>query len=257
MEKARILIVEDEELVALGIQSCLEDNGCIDSAIRTTGDAAIEAIPEFAPDLVLMDISLSGSMSGIEAAKAITNSFHVPIIYLTAHSDQKTIEEAKVAQPYGYIVKPFDERNLLATIEMALYKAPHLGEIRRTEEMFKDIFQSIGEGVIVTGPTGMIDYMNSTALSLLGLPPQPPRATILSVLSIVDEVTGRPIPINLSLALLDGKSVAIRNCRIISKSEAAGFFAEVDVCPLRGRLGSTMGIVVTFRNMTDRIVIAK
>jgi len=257
MEKARILIVEDEELVALGIQSYLEDNGCIDSAIRTTGDAAIEAISEFAPDLVLMDISLSGAMSGIEAAKTITDSFHIPIIYLTAHSDMKTIEDAKLTQPYGYIVKPFDERNLLATIEMALYKASHIGEIMRTEEMLKDILQSICEGVIVTGPTGMIDYMNSTALSLLSLPPEPPRTSILSVLSLIDDVSGAPIPLNLSLVLFDGKCVAIRNCRIVGAGDAKGFFAEVDVCPLRGSLGSIMGIVLTFRNMTDWMIMRK
>lgn len=123
MEKARILIVEDEELVALGIQSYLDDSGSIESAIRTTGDAAIAAIPEFAPDLVLMDISLSGAMSGIEAAKVITDSFRVPIIYLTAYSDQKTLEDSKIARPYGYIFKPFDERDLLDTIKMALDKA--------------------------------------------------------------------------------------------------------------------------------------
>ncbi len=127
MEKARILIVEDEELVALGIQSYLDETGHIESAIRTTGEEAIAAIPEFAPDLVLMDISLSEGMSGIEAAKAITDTFRVPIIYLTAYSDQKTIEDAKVARPYGYIFKPFDERNLLATIERALYKASQQG----------------------------------------------------------------------------------------------------------------------------------
>jgi DNA-binding NarL/FixJ family response regulator len=139
MEKARILIVEDEELVALGIQSYLDDNGRIDSAIRTTGDAAIEAIPEFAPDLILMDISLSGAMSGIEAAKAITDSFRVPIIFLTAYSDQKTIEDAKVAQPYGFIFKPFDERNLLSTIEAALAEASRLGDSIRTEELLDDM----------------------------------------------------------------------------------------------------------------------
>ncbi len=135
MKKARILIVEDEELVALGIQSYLDDNGRMESAIRTTGEEAIAAIPEFAPDLILMDISLSEGMSGIDAAKAITDTFHVPIVYLTAYSDQKTIEDAKVAQPYGYIFKPFDERNLLETIEKALRKASHPGEIMRTEEM--------------------------------------------------------------------------------------------------------------------------
>jgi CheY-like chemotaxis protein len=127
VEKARILIVEDEELVALGIQSYLDETGRIESAIRTTGEDAIAAIPEFAPDLVLMDISLSEGMSGIEAAKAITDAFRVPIIYLTAYSDQKTIEDAKVAQPYGYIFKPFDERNLLDTIERALRKASPQG----------------------------------------------------------------------------------------------------------------------------------
>lgn len=252
MEKARILIVEDEELVALGIKTYLDGIGHLESFITTSGEAAIAAIPHVAPDLVLMDIRLSGQMSGVEAAKVITESFHLPIVYLTAYSDEKTLEEAKVAQPYGYVIKPFDERNLQATIEMALYKSTFQEKLRLTESKLENILRSVAEGIIVTGPTGMIDFINASAVALLGLdaPPTLP-VSIYSLLRIVDEATGKPIPLDIAGILIEGRGVALRSCRIEAKG-AQPFAAELDIVPLRGESGHSTGLVLTFRAAKGR-----
>jgi CheY-like chemotaxis protein len=254
MEKARILIVEDEELVALGIRTYLDGIGHLESFITTSGEAAISAIPQCAPDLVLMDISLAGEMSGIEAAKIITDSFHLPIVYLTAYSDEKTLESAKIAQPYGYITKPFDERNLQATIEMALYKASLQEKMRQTEEKLENILSSVGDGIVVTGPTGMVDFMNANAVALLGLDAPPPqRVSILTILRILDDATGKQLPLNLGDILVEGRSLALKNCRIVG-AEAKEFLAEVDLVPLHGETGPATGLVLTFRDVGKRAI---
>ncbi len=123
MANEKILVVEDEEVVVLDIKSALESAGYEVAATANTGDDAITKSMEVRPDLVLMDIVLKGTLDGIDAAEKIRALFNIPVIYLTAHTDEGTLERAKMSQPFGYIVKPFRERDLLITIEFALYKS--------------------------------------------------------------------------------------------------------------------------------------
>ncbi|AKB86121.1 response regulator [Methanococcoides methylutens] len=128
MKEANILVVEDENIVALSIKKKLELMGysVIDTA--SSGEDAVVKADLFYPDLVLMDVMLRGEMDGIEAAKMIREKFDIPVIFLTAYTDDKTLERAKMAEPYGYISKPFKEQDLKSNIEMALHK--HEKEIR-------------------------------------------------------------------------------------------------------------------------------
>jgi two-component system sensor histidine kinase/response regulator len=128
MAKARVLVVEDEGIVALNIQSSLESLGYDVPAIVASGEEAIGMAEEARPDVVLMDVMLSGTMDGVEAAGQIRERFHVPVIFLTAYTGDDTLRRAEITEPFGYLVKPFDERELRTTIEIALYK--HLAEER-------------------------------------------------------------------------------------------------------------------------------
>ena len=121
-KKARILIVEDEVVVAEDIKKRLEDLGYEVAGIEHTGLGAVEAAEKTNPDLVLMDIMLKGDMDGIVTAGVIKDRLKVPVIYLTAFSDNETLSRAKITEPYGYLLKPFEERELHSTIEIALYK---------------------------------------------------------------------------------------------------------------------------------------
>ncbi len=121
MAHEKILVVEDEEIVILDIRSALENAGYVVAATASSGYDAIKKAAEVMPDLVLMDIVLKGPFDGIAAADKIRTTFDIPVIYLTAHSDESTLERAKVSLPFGYIVKPFRERDLLVAIEFALY----------------------------------------------------------------------------------------------------------------------------------------
>jgi len=122
MSKANILVVEDESIVSKDIQLSLEKLGYNVIGTANTGEKAIELAIELEPDLILMDIMLKGEINGIRATKRIQTKINIPVIYLTAYADESTLERAKVTQPYGYIIKPFNEIDIKTSIEMALYK---------------------------------------------------------------------------------------------------------------------------------------
>jgi len=120
--KIRILIVEDERIIGLDIQKNLERVGYEVINIVNTGETAIDLAGELKPSLVLMDIMLGGGISGIEAADSIRRKYNIPVVYLTALTDEETLQKAKISEPYGYLIKPFDQKGIHSAIEMALYK---------------------------------------------------------------------------------------------------------------------------------------
>ncbi len=122
MDPRKICIIEDEGIVAIDIEECLQSFGYLVAGVAKSGEDAIKLVGEVRPDLVLMDIMLAGEMSGIEAAAAIKQRFDIPVVYLTAHADMATLERAKVTEPYGYILKPFKEMELRTVVELALHK---------------------------------------------------------------------------------------------------------------------------------------
>lgn len=124
MTKPKILISEDEVIIAEDIAACLTDMGYETCAIDT-GENTIDMIRETQPDLILLDINLKGDSDGVEIGSRIRQEFDIPFIYLTAYADKSTIDRAKKTEPDGFLVKPFDEKSLRSTIEIALYKHGH------------------------------------------------------------------------------------------------------------------------------------
>jgi CheY-like chemotaxis protein len=147
--KAKILVVEDERIIASGIKKDLESMGYTVADIASSGPQAIEIASMEKPDLVLMDIVLKGDMDGIEAAHEIINRYDIPIIYLTAYADEEILERAMVTEPYGYLIKPFNDSELKANIEMALYK--HKAENERKDfmknKLMDDYYQFIANSI--------------------------------------------------------------------------------------------------------------
>ncbi|MCK7583556.1 MAG: response regulator [Chromatiales bacterium] len=128
----QILIVEDESIIAMDIQTCLERNGYSVVGQANSGEDAIEKAEELHPNLILMDITLKAEMNGIEAAAQIRAKHDLPGILLTAFANQSILEQARLTEPYGYILKPFEERDLIITIDIAIYK--HSTEKKMREE---------------------------------------------------------------------------------------------------------------------------
>ncbi|MDR4989286.1 MAG: response regulator [Bacteroidales bacterium] len=142
MAKVKILIIEDESIVAKDIQNSLKKLGYNVSGVVNSGDKAIKEVEENRPDMILMDIMLKGSMTGIETAKIIKERFNLPVIFLTAYADDNTVNKAKITEPYGYIIKPFKDKELQTTIEMALYKYEKDEELRRERDLYHSLIEN-------------------------------------------------------------------------------------------------------------------
>ena len=167
-EPARILIVEDESIVALDIQNSLTQLGYQVCGRAIAGDEAIRLAMDTRPDLILMDIRLAGAMDGIEAAECIHAVLDTPIIFVTAYADQATINRAKIAQPFGYITKPLELRELHTTIEISLYR--HAMELRERQNSYRveQVFNTMPHGLILLAEDGTIEIANQRALEYLG-----------------------------------------------------------------------------------------
>lgn len=139
MGKAQVMVVEDEGVVALSLEKKLIELGYDVPAVVASGEEAIRQALASKPDIILMDIMLKGATDGIAAASRIRDDLDVPVVYLTAYSDSKTIERAKATQPYSYLIKPFNERELFATIEMALYKQGVEKELKRLRDHLQEL----------------------------------------------------------------------------------------------------------------------
>ncbi len=142
MANAQVLVVEDASIIAKDIQDMLRRLGYAVSAVASSGEEAVQKAAETHPDLVLMDIVLKGDMDGVEAAQQIRDRFHIPVVYLTAYADEDTLQRAKITEPFGLILKPFEERELHAAIEMALYK--HKAEEER-ERLIRELENALAE----------------------------------------------------------------------------------------------------------------
>ena len=165
---ANIIIVEDESIVAMEIKNMLEGLRYSVLDVVTSGEKAVEKVGKKQPDLVLMDIRLKGDIDGVEAARQIREKFDIPIIYLTAYADEETLKRAKITEPYGYILKPFEERELQCNIEMALYKHKIERKIKENEKHLRNIINSTSEVIISFDGNNRVSTWNKTAEYITG-----------------------------------------------------------------------------------------
>lgn len=166
-QQPRVLIVEDEAIISLDMKRLLSSSGFGVAAVAATAEQAIRAIETSAPDLVLMDIHLKGNKDGIETALHIRDTFHLPVVFVTAHADRATLERARQTEPFGYIVKPISALSLTSTVEMALHKHRIERQLEEHRAWLATVLQSIPDAVIVTDLGGHVQFLNSAAEQLL------------------------------------------------------------------------------------------
>jgi len=178
MTTNRILVVEDESIIGMELQFRLQDIGYDVLEVVPSGERAIEVALAQKPDLILMDIHLEGDMDGIAATEAILARQDVPIIFLTAHTDEDTLERAKNSTPHGYLVKPFQEKELDIAIQMALAKHKMERKLRESEERLRLVIESGDDIISVHDLDGTVTYFhaakkyNLIAADVIGVNPQ-------------------------------------------------------------------------------------
>jgi PAS domain S-box-containing protein len=166
--KTRILVVEDEAIVARDISQQLARLGYEPAAETDSGETAIALVGELRPDLVLMDIQLAGALDGIAAATTIREQFATPVVFLTAFADEPILQRSKQAEPFGYIVKPFDERELYSVIEISLHKHRAESVLRRSQQELAAILRTALDGFWLCDTEGKILDVNASACQILG-----------------------------------------------------------------------------------------
>ncbi|MFQ6115774.1 MAG: sigma 54-interacting transcriptional regulator, partial [bacterium] len=170
MASERILVVEDELIVAKNMQNNLKRMGYDVPAFISSGEEVLRKTEQMhpKPDLVLMDIKLKGDMDGVEAAKQIHERFDIPVVYVTAYADKETLQRAKITAPFGYLLKPFEARELRAVVEIALYKHKMEKQLKNGKQWLASTIKSIGDAVIATDASGSIKFMNPVSETLTG-----------------------------------------------------------------------------------------
>ena len=249
MNNERILIVEDEKIIAIDLQRRLERFGYNVVGMAGEGAEAVTLALELEPDIILMDIMLAGGIDGVQAAKTIKASKDIPFIFLTAYTDEKTLERAKEVQPYGYILKPFKERELYTTIDIALYKHEMASKLTRQERLFSAILQSINDGIIAVDMDLNVQFMNQVAEEILGV--------------VEADVQGKSLSRYLNLTEPNSKKDILSG--IVSVGERSTFFNDVtlknalgqtltldgSITRIHEKANSTDGYLITLRDITE------
>ena len=258
MHCSRVLIVEDERIIMLDLTDRLERFGCKVVGSCSTADEAIELAHAERPDLILMDIMLAGGRDGIDAAVQLRRELEIPVVFLTAYSDDQVIERAKEAEPYGFIVKPFKERELYSVIELAIYKAHMEERLHAHERLLDSILMTIDELVISLDSEHRIRFSNTAAVEVLGRSSEELAGReIDSVLCTYSEETNAPV----SLIPTDTEprgSYMIRKVTL-EAPHGARIPVEGSVSLVRTRTGAIDGYTIAlrdvseFRRMTDTL----
>jgi diguanylate cyclase (GGDEF)-like protein/PAS domain S-box-containing protein/putative nucleotidyltransferase with HDIG domain len=249
----RILVIEDEALIAEEIRERLKRLNYQVIGIADTGAQAIEIARQQCPDLVLMDIQLKGKMDGIEAAEIIYRDRNIPVVHLTAHSDQATFQRAKATAVFGYVLKPFQERDLLVAVEMAVYRHRLEQPLRQSQISFATILAGIADGVIACDLAGRIRFMNPVAEALTGYPLSEAQDRLdAEVLQVSSDTIGSPPESPLSRVLRQQSGFTLPATAFLLDRQGATIPIEGTVDPVVDATGQINGAVIAFRDITER-----
>ncbi len=247
----KVLIVEDEGIVACDLERRLRKAGYAVSAIAPSVELALRSIEETLPDLVLMDIHLQGPSDGIALASEVCDRFHLPVVFLTAFADKATLERAKATGPYGYLVKPISHVNLASTIDVVLHRHRAERELRKREAWLATVLHSLPDAVVVTDSFGSIQFLNPHSERLTGWAhAEAVGRQLQEVVHLVD-FADRDLAQEMTAAIAAGVACELpRESRLIPREGRA--------IPVEGHLAISRvdaepsGTVLTLRDVTER-----
>ena len=243
----KIVIVEDESLVAEDLKGMLLSLKYQVAGIFSSGEDLINFLKYDIPDIILMDVRIKGDIDGIKTADRIMH-LNIPVLFITAYCDEETLHRAKLTEPYGYILKPFTERELFTNIEIALYKNKMEKQLEDSERWISAILNSIGDAIIATDSKGYIKFMNPTAEKLTGWKQDESKGKKMNTLFqiIEDKEVARNKVINSvdNIELSDSLILISRNGDRIKIHENA--------TPIKDGSGDIIGIVLVFHEKKKR-----
>ena len=251
MSGLRILLVEDEAVVAEDLADSISRLGYEHIDIAGSGPSALELAEKNRPDAVLMDIKLKGEIDGIATAQAIRDRYRTPIIYLTAYSDKATMERAKRTEPFGYLLKPFNVRELHSTIEIAVFKGQMEEQIRKSARWYASTLRGMSDGVITTDTCGRVTFMNpaaelitgQTAIEALGHP-------LGTVMQLPGAEAGGLAETPVEAVLREGGPVEMLSVTMFNARRGTIVHLADSAAPIRDDTGKITGVVIVFRDLT-------
>ncbi len=247
MKAKQIVVVEDERIVAMDIKNTLEGLGYEVLSIMTRGEEIVDRAAELMPDLILMDIMLEGDMDGVDAARIVKDRIDIPVIFLSAYSDEVTIQRAKISEPYGYVLKPFNGKDLHTAIEMALYKHQMESKLKKFERWLATTLKSIGDAVISTDIGRSVILMNTAAEVLTGWTQEDVLGRdLLSLMKFVDEHTGEYINDPVQQVLAGGTFEHNREALLLNR-QGAKIPVTMGISPITNNAGIITGVVFVLR----------
>jgi PAS domain S-box-containing protein len=253
MDNKKIIVVEDEKIVALEIERVLQKSGYEVPCTLSKGEDAVLKAEEIRPMLVLMDIKLKGEMDGITAATHIRNNLNIPVIFMTAHTDRETFERSHAAEPFDYIIKPFQMRDLNQRIEMALLRSNIEKQIKIKEQWLAETLNGISQGIVTTDISGSIKFVNLKAEDITGLSfRDAAEKAIDGVFRLMDARTGRTVSVLGPRLPYDGGHLHVTENVILCVKHGAPIPVEYSVSPVHGPQNEVTGAVFTFRDISEK-----
>jgi PAS domain S-box-containing protein len=251
--KAKILVVEDEAIIARDLQWRLENMGYEVPYIAATGEDAVNKAHGLKPDIVLMDIMLLGEIDGIEAADQIRSSDDIPVMYLTSYADEEIIERAKITEPFGYLIKPIGDRELYSGIELTLSKHRTEKQLRENEKWLSTVLSSIGDAVITTDIKGNIVFMNPAAEALTGWEIREVTGkAIEEIFNIVNEITGERIKSPIDRVLREKIVTSLAEHTELITKDGRKIPIDDSCAPIKDEKDNVTGVVLAFTDITQR-----
>jgi len=253
MVKNQIMVVEDESIVAEHIRISLQNMGYSVTSIASSGAKAIKDAEDKSPDLVLMDIVLDGEMDGIETAKIIRSRFNIPVVFLTAFSDENILERAKITEPFGYVIKPFNDTDLRINIELALHNHTMEKKLKDSEQWLTATLNSLGEAVITTDKKGTIKTINPFAEVLTGWKREDalgkPLATVFNVIS---EGTEKHVKDPVKKAIQEGSFYGLADRTILIAKKGAKMPVDIIGSAIKDDRDNIIGVALIFYDIIER-----
>ncbi len=253
MDRKKILVVEDEGVIALDIESRLRSMGYAVAGTATSGREALEKVRKTEPDIVLLDIKLRGEVDGAWVGRVVRERFDIPVVYLTAYSDETVLDKIKDTEPFGYILKPFQDGELRASVELALYKHRMETLMKKKDKWLSATLNSIGDGVITTDTEGKVTFMNPQAESLTGCSEKKAADRSLGdFFKIIGKEGGEGIEDLVSQALEGEMIECSARDHFLVNNEGEKITVDCNAAPIRDDLGNRTGVVIAFRDVRKR-----